>query len=62
MCSKKFRARLTALSFQQTLLDRIKEEQRSDEYLMELRTEIEARKQSEFQILEDGVIKFRDRL
>ena len=44
------------------ILDRIKEEQKSDEYLMELRTEIKAGKQFEFQISDDGVIRFRDRL
>ena len=55
-------ARLIALSLQPALLDRIKEKQRSDEYLMELRPEIEAGKQSEFHISGDGVIRFRDRL
>ena len=50
------------MTLQPSLLEQIKEGQNSDEYLIELKYEILSGKKVDFQLSEDGVIRFRSRL
>ena len=50
------------MTLQPSLLEQIKEGQSSDEYLIELKYEILSGKKVDFQLSEDGVIRFRSQL
>ena len=54
--------RLSAMSLQPALLERIKQNQLSDQYLNRVKDEVESKKSKEFEVSTDGVITFQGRL
>ena len=54
--------RLAALTLQPTILERIKQGQNTDSYLVNLNSKIESGKEVAFQISNDGVIRCENRL
>ena len=54
--------RLSAMSLQPTLLERIKQNQLSDQYLNHVKDEVESKKSKEFEVSTDGVTTFQGRL
>ena len=60
--SKGLVERLSAMSLQPTLLEKIKQNQLSDPYLSRVKVDVELKKRADFQLSPDGVIVFKDRL
>ena len=54
-------AKLAALTLQPTLIDRIKQGQRDDEYLINMRKYVAAGKSTEFKMTQDDILQFRGR-
>ena len=60
--SKGLVEKLSAMSLQPTLLEKIKQNQLSDPYLSRVKVDVELKKRADFQLSPDGVIVFKDRL
>ena len=60
--SKGLVEKLSAMSLQPTLLEKIKQNQLSDPYLSRVKVDVELKKRADFGLSPDGFIVFKDRL